>query len=83
MVALIGGLLGIVGAVVQEVFSGGGLPAIFVGAPIIEEFMKPTGVYLLLLFFPFLLRSQLQKEVDACRLHGLRGQRGKAGCRIP
>ena len=56
--ALLGGVLGVMGAFFQE-FRGGGLLVPFVGAPIIEEALKPTGVYLLLVRWPHVLRSQL------------------------
>jgi RsiW-degrading membrane proteinase PrsW (M82 family) len=56
--ALVGGVLGILGAVVQELMAGGLLLA-FVGAPIIEEALKPAGIYLLLLRWPQALRGRL------------------------
>jgi RsiW-degrading membrane proteinase PrsW (M82 family) len=58
-VSLIGGFLGAFGAVVQELRAGGFLLLPILGAPIIEEGLKPTGVYLLLIRWPDLLRSQL------------------------
>lgn len=57
--AVLGGVLGILGAVVQEVRAGGLLLLPFVGAPIIEELLKPAGVYILLVRWPHLLRGQL------------------------
>ncbi len=47
------------GAFVQELRSGGALLLPFVGAPIIEESLKPLGVYVLLVRWPHVLRSQL------------------------
>ena len=64
-VALSGGVLGILGAFVQELRSGGALLLLFIGAPIIEESLKPTGVYLLLLRWPRLLRGQLHIAILA------------------
>jgi len=71
LLALIGGLLGIIGAIFQEaqttltyVF----LP--FIGAPLIEEALKPSGIYLALLWWPRVLRSQLFTAV-LCALSGL------------
>lgn len=57
LVALLGGLFGILGAAYTELVYGSILVA-FVGAPIIEEVMKPAGVYLLLVKRPAVLRSQ-------------------------
>ena len=57
--ALLGGALGIVGAFVQELRSGGLLLLPFVGAPIIEELLKPAGVYVLLVRWPYTLRGRL------------------------
>ncbi|MBI4295031.1 MAG: PrsW family intramembrane metalloprotease [Chloroflexi bacterium] len=55
--ALAGGAFGIFGAFVQELQAG---PLVaFIGAPIIEESLKPAGVYLLLARWPHLLRNQL------------------------
>jgi RsiW-degrading membrane proteinase PrsW (M82 family) len=51
--ALLGGVFGILGALVQELqVLGGGLLGVFIGAPIIEEALKPAGIYLLLLRWP-------------------------------
>lgn len=58
-VALIGGALGVIGAIMNEFQSGGGLLLLFIGAPIIEEAMKPAGVYLLLIRWPQALRGRL------------------------
>ncbi len=57
-VAAGGGILGILGAAIQEMTQGW-LLAAFAAAPMIEEVMKPTGVYLLLVRWPTLLTSRL------------------------
>ncbi len=57
LIALAGGLFGILGAFFTEFFRGDFLVA-FVGAPIIEEVLKPSGLYLLLAKWPRALRSQ-------------------------
>ena len=59
LVALLGGALGIVGAMIQEVRTGGLILLPFVGAPIIEEALKPIGVYISLVRWPRALRGQL------------------------
>lgn len=59
LLAFIGGFFGIIGAAIQEVQTGGWLLLPFVGAPIIEEAMKPTGVYLALIRWPAALSSRL------------------------
>lgn len=59
LMAIIGGVLGIPGAVIQEMRAGGYLLLPIVGAPIIEESLKPTGVYILLARWPFVVRNQL------------------------
>lgn len=64
-VALIGGVLGIVGAFVSEVRAGGFILLPIVGAPIIEEMLKPTGVYILLARWPRLLRGRLHTALLA------------------
>ena len=58
LVAVAGGVLGIMGAVIQEVRAGGWLLLPILGAPVIEEALKPAGVYILLARWPFVLRSQ-------------------------
>ena len=68
--ALLGGILGILGAAIQEIRSGGLLLLPFIGAPIIEELLKPTGVYILLVRWPRLLRGQLYTALLAA-LSGL------------
>ena len=57
--ALLGGLAGALGAVAQELQSGAGILLAFVGAPIIEEALKPVGIYLLLIRWPHALRGRL------------------------
>jgi RsiW-degrading membrane proteinase PrsW (M82 family) len=59
MMAVAGGVLGIAGAIVQELRAGGFLLLPILGAPIIEEALKPTGVYILRVRWPPVLRSQL------------------------
>ena len=54
LVALGGGLLGVLGAIFQEA-TRGFLLMVFVAGPMIEEVMKPTGVYLLLALKPDVL----------------------------
>ena len=60
--AIVGGGLGIVGAFVQE-FQAGLL--IFIGAPMIEEALKPAGIYILLIRWPQALRGRLYTAVLA------------------
>ena len=57
--ALLGGVLGVAGAFFQELRGGGGPLIAFVGAPIIEEALKPCGVYILLVRWPQVLSSRL------------------------
>ena len=54
LVAVLGGALGILGALVQEIQTlfAAGLLLAFVGAPIIEEALKPAGIYILLVRWP-------------------------------
>jgi RsiW-degrading membrane proteinase PrsW (M82 family) len=71
LLALVGGLLGIVGAIVQEIQSTTTyilLP--FLGAPIIEEALKPSGIYLALLWWPRALTSQIFTAL-LCALSGV------------
>ncbi len=58
-IALLGGALGIAGAFVQEFRTGGFLLLPFLGAPIIEEGVKPAGIYIMLIRWPHFLRGQL------------------------
>jgi RsiW-degrading membrane proteinase PrsW (M82 family) len=71
LLAIVGGFLGIIGAVIQEVQSTTTyilLP--FLGAPIIEEALKPSGIYLALLWWPRAMRSQIFTAL-LCALSGL------------
>ncbi len=54
--ALLGGPLGIGGAIVQE-FQAGGFA--FLAAGIIEEALKPSGLYIVLAKWPYALRSRV------------------------
>jgi RsiW-degrading membrane proteinase PrsW (M82 family) len=58
LLALVGGCFGILGAAYAEFFHGSILPA-YIGAPIIEEALKPSGIYLILARWPRALRNQL------------------------
>ena len=49
LVVIVGGVFGVFGAIFQEVLHGS-VFVVFVGGPMIEEVMKPTGVYLILAF---------------------------------
>jgi hypothetical protein len=51
--AMVGGLLGVPGAIFQELSSGFAL----LSSPLIEEALKPMGVYLLLLCWPRAIRN--------------------------
>lgn len=57
--AAAGGALGIIGAGIEELRTGGGLLVLFVAAPIIEEALKPSGIYIGLIRWPHILRGQL------------------------
>jgi RsiW-degrading membrane proteinase PrsW (M82 family) len=63
-IALLGGVFGIFGAFFQEIRSTNPLLP-FAGGPMIEEAMKPAGVYLLLLRWPHLLRGRLHIAILA------------------
>jgi RsiW-degrading membrane proteinase PrsW (M82 family) len=56
--ALGGGVFGILGAFVTETFHGSILGA-YLAAPIIEETLKPSGLYLILAKWPRLLKNQI------------------------
>jgi RsiW-degrading membrane proteinase PrsW (M82 family) len=58
LLALLGGVLGVFGAIVQELQSGG-IGGPFVAAPIIEEALKPAGIYILLIVWPQALAGRL------------------------
>jgi hypothetical protein len=68
--AAAGGAFGVLGAIVQELRAGGFLLLAFAGAPIIEELMKPSGVYVVLWRWPAVLRSRLY-TASLCALGGL------------
>ncbi len=56
--ALSGGIFGIIGAAITE-FLNSSLLAAFIAAPIIEEALKPSGLYLMLAKWPRVLRNPL------------------------
>ena len=71
LMALIGGALGIIGAIFQEAQTAATyllLP--FLGAPIVEEALKPAGLYLTLLWWPRALNNQLFTAI-LCSISGL------------
>lgn len=68
-VAIMGGALSTGGALVEEVRAGGVL-VIFIGAPIIEESLKPGGVYVLLARWHW-ARWRQRQIVFLCALAGL------------
>ncbi|HEX5369552.1 MAG TPA: PrsW family glutamic-type intramembrane protease, partial [Dehalococcoidia bacterium] len=57
--AVLGGVFGIVGAISQEVRAGGGVMLAFAAAPLIEEALKPAGIYVLLIRWPQALLGRL------------------------
>jgi RsiW-degrading membrane proteinase PrsW (M82 family) len=59
LLAFVGGGLGIIGALVQESQSLNFLLLPIIAAPIIEEALKPIGVWIALIRWPQVLRSQL------------------------
>jgi RsiW-degrading membrane proteinase PrsW (M82 family) len=65
IVAVIGGALGIPAAFLQELYAGGGVFLAFTGAPIIEEALKPAGVYILLLRWPQAIANQMHTALLA------------------
>lgn len=67
--ALFGGLLALVGSFFQELQSGVGIFLIILAAPVIEEVLKPSGIYLLLLKWPQALRGQLHTGL-LCAISG-------------
>jgi RsiW-degrading membrane proteinase PrsW (M82 family) len=58
LMALLGGVLGVFGALLQELQSVG-LGAPFIAAPIIEEALKPAGIYILLIVWPRALAGRV------------------------
>lgn len=75
ILAFIGGFLGILGSLVTEIqrdIGGSGfiiLP-IIIAAPMIEEAMKPAGIYIALIKWPQALRNQLHTAL-LCAIGGL------------
>ncbi len=69
LVALIGGVFGIFGAIIQEFRAGGLFLLPIIGAPIIEEALKPLGVYVLQARWPRLLLGRIHTGI----LGGLAG----------
>jgi RsiW-degrading membrane proteinase PrsW (M82 family) len=71
-IAVLGGFLGILGSLVAEIQRGGGfiIGPIIIAAPVIEEAMKPAGVYISLIKWPHALRSPMHIAV-LCALGGL------------
>lgn len=57
LIAMAGGLVGLLGSAVQEA-THGGLFGPFIAGPMIEEALKPAGVYLLLAKWPQVLTSR-------------------------
>lgn len=71
LMAALGGLLGILGALFQEGQTTFGFLLLpFLGAPIIEEALKPSGIYLTLLWWPRAVNSQLFTAI-LCAISGL------------
>jgi hypothetical protein len=69
--AAIGGALGIIGAIFQEFQTTATYVLLpFLGAPIIEEALKPAGLYLTLLWWPQALNNQLFTAI-LCGISGL------------
>ena len=59
VLAILGGAFGIVGAISQELRAGGGVMLAFAAAPLIEEALKPAGIYILLIRWPQALIGRL------------------------
>ncbi len=57
--AVLGGAFGILGALFQELRAGISPLIAIVGAPIIEEFLKPSGIYVVVGRWPRLFERQL------------------------
>jgi RsiW-degrading membrane proteinase PrsW (M82 family) len=57
LIALGGGVLGVLGAFFQEA-TRGSILMVFVAGPMIEEVMKPAGVYLLMAYKPEVLNKR-------------------------
>jgi RsiW-degrading membrane proteinase PrsW (M82 family) len=70
LMAVIGGALGIIGALFQEMQTTTTFLLLpFLGAPIIEEALKPSGIYLTLLWWPRALDNQLFTAI-LCSISG-------------
>jgi RsiW-degrading membrane proteinase PrsW (M82 family) len=63
LLSLVGGFLGILGSFVGELQAGGFLLVVFIGAPIIEEALKPIGVFLALVRWPRAMGSRLYRAL--------------------
>jgi hypothetical protein len=68
-IAIAGGILGILGAVIREILYFSYI-LLFVAAPMIEEALKPTGLYLVLVLWPGVLGG---RRVYTALLSGLAG----------
>lgn len=58
LIAVVGAFAGLIGSGLQE-FLYGGVAVAFVGAPMIEEALKPSGLYLLLAKWPHALAGRI------------------------
>jgi len=65
-IAVLGCVIAIPGVIFQEIQAAGSI----IAAPVIEEALKPTGVYLLMLRWPRALRGRLHTAV-LCAIAGL------------
>lgn len=65
LVAVAGGMLAAPAAVIEEVRAGAGLLLPFIAAPVVEETLKPAGLYLLLIRWPGLVRGRLHAALLA------------------
>jgi RsiW-degrading membrane proteinase PrsW (M82 family) len=63
LLSLVGGFLGILGSFVGELQAGGFLLVVFIGAPVIEEALKPIGVFLSLVRWPRAMTSRLYRAL--------------------
>ncbi len=59
LLALLGGVFGIAGAFVEELRAGFSPLIPFLGAPIIEEVLKPSGLYVVIARWPSLFDRQI------------------------
>ncbi len=70
VLAVLGGFMALAGALVTEFQSGSvGIILVAIGAPVIEEALKPSGIYLLLVRWPFALRSRFHSGL-LCAISG-------------